>query len=120
VCGVWVGIDERRSLGGGVTGATGAVPIWVPAMQALERNLPVERFEPPPGVSIVTVCATSHKIATAACPVTTDDYIIDGTLTDTCDIHTGQGRHHRDDAHQRFGNKKKDASKSKGKKPLMF
>lgn len=102
-CGVWVGVDERRSLGRGVTGSDGAIPIWVPAMKALHRDRPLARFDRPADVVLIRVCSESHKVANRYCPSFREEPFIVGTFTDTCDIHV-LGRSRRDESlHQLFG-----------------
>ncbi|MDY7094307.1 MAG: PBP1A family penicillin-binding protein [Acidobacteriota bacterium] len=54
----WVGYDQRRSLGRGMTGAEAAIPIWKKMIEdGLERGWlePEERFSPPPGVTTASV-----------------------------------------------------------------
>jgi penicillin-binding protein 1A len=47
-CGVWIGYDEKRSLGAKETGARAALPIWMDFMKvALAGHDPGE-FQPPP------------------------------------------------------------------------
>jgi penicillin-binding protein 1A len=49
-CGVWVGFDEKRSLGAKETGAHAALPIWMNFMtQAMAGRDPGE-FQPPPNL----------------------------------------------------------------------
>jgi penicillin-binding protein 1A len=43
-CGVWVGYDQKKSLGKGEVGAKAALPIWIDLMQQLTRNTPPEEF----------------------------------------------------------------------------
>ena len=43
--GIWVGHDEKKSLGEKVYGATLALPIWVDFMKEITRDMPVEDFE---------------------------------------------------------------------------
>ncbi|MDD5543708.1 MAG: PBP1A family penicillin-binding protein [Acidobacteriia bacterium] len=49
VCGVWVGFDEKKSLGDKETGARLALPIFIQFMQGVYDNKPPEQFfsEPP-------------------------------------------------------------------------
>ena len=49
-CGVWVGYDDRQSLGDKQTGAAVALPIWTDFMQTVIAASPNENFpgEPPP------------------------------------------------------------------------
>jgi penicillin-binding protein 1A len=57
--GVWVGYDEKKSLGNGETGAAAALPIWIDFMKAYidaradRKNPP--RFEPPGNIVFVTL-----------------------------------------------------------------
>ncbi|MBN1127894.1 MAG: PBP1A family penicillin-binding protein [Chitinispirillaceae bacterium] len=91
VCCVWVGTDERRSLGAGVTGSIGAVPVWVTVMSALHRNLPVRYFKVPPGIKSMNLCNESHLIATKSCPKAKPDFFLKEAVIDTCTLH-GKGR----------------------------
>jgi penicillin-binding protein 1A len=51
-CGVWVGFDEKRTLGNKETGARAALPIWMDFMAtALPRSGPPRDFLPIPGTS---------------------------------------------------------------------
>jgi penicillin-binding protein 1A len=55
VTGVWVGMDNFQSLGGGETGATAALPIWTHFMsQALEQE-PVGYFDIPDDVLQIAI-----------------------------------------------------------------
>ncbi|MDR3765401.1 MAG: PBP1A family penicillin-binding protein [Acidobacteriota bacterium] len=48
-CGVWVGYDEKKTLGAKETGAQAALPIWIEFMKAAIAAKPDEQFpEPPP------------------------------------------------------------------------
>ena len=50
-CGVWVGFDEKKTLGEKETGAHAALPIWMDFMKAAIADKPDERFpEAPPEV----------------------------------------------------------------------
>lgn len=53
--GVYVGFDDRRSLGESETGARAALPIWMAFMKEALKQLPVVPFEIPDGVSFVKV-----------------------------------------------------------------
>lgn len=55
VAGVYVGFDDRRSLGEGETGARAALPIWMGFMKEAFKQLPVVPFEIPDGVTFVKV-----------------------------------------------------------------
>ena len=53
--GVYVGFDDRRSLGESETGARAALPIWIAFMKEALKQLPVVPFEIPDGVTFVKV-----------------------------------------------------------------
>jgi penicillin-binding protein 1A len=48
VMGVWVGFDEKVTLGDKETGGRVALPIWMDAMQRIYKDRKVETFQPPP------------------------------------------------------------------------
>jgi penicillin-binding protein 1A len=47
-CGVWVGFDEKKTLGAKETGAHAALPIWMNFMNAAMNGKDPGQFEPPP------------------------------------------------------------------------
>jgi len=47
-CGVWVGYDEKKSLGAKETGAHAALPIWINFMTAATAGKEVGNFQPSP------------------------------------------------------------------------
>ncbi len=47
-CGVWVGYDEKKSLGAKETGAHAALPIWMTFMTAAMAGKDAGTFQPPP------------------------------------------------------------------------
>jgi penicillin-binding protein 1A len=55
VTGVYVGFDDRRSLGVNETGARAALPIWMAFVKEALKQLPVVPFEIPDGVMFVKV-----------------------------------------------------------------
>jgi len=50
-CGVWIGFDEKKSLGAKETGAHAALPIWMNFMNAAMAGKDVGEFQPPPETS---------------------------------------------------------------------
>jgi len=52
-CGVWVGYDEKKSLGAKETGAHAALPIWMNFMTATMAGKDAGDFQPPPSESHV-------------------------------------------------------------------
>jgi penicillin-binding protein 1A len=55
VTGVYVGFDDRRSLGETESGAHAALPIWINFMKESLKQLPVLPFTVPEGVTFVNV-----------------------------------------------------------------
>jgi penicillin-binding protein 1A len=49
-CGVWMGYDEKRTLGAKETGAHAALPIWMDFMTAATDGKDPGDFQPPPGM----------------------------------------------------------------------
>jgi len=55
VVGVWVGFDQRKSLGVDETGAHVALPIWIDFIQNALKGKPQEKFPRPSSISFVPV-----------------------------------------------------------------
>ena len=55
VAGIYVGFDDRRSLGETESGAHAALPIWIDFMKEALKPLPVVAFTIPEGVTFVKV-----------------------------------------------------------------
>jgi penicillin-binding protein 1A len=120
VCCVWTGIDERRSLGLGVTGSIAAVPVWVPVMGALHKDLPVKDFDVPEGIKTEKLCDQSHLIATHYCPKVRPEHFLKESVIDTCTLH-GPGRISKAVQRDFFGTSSKPADKKAAtKRDLMF
>jgi len=58
-CGVWVGYDEKKSLGAKETGAHAALPIWMAYMQKALKGVPEKPLQTPEGVISVRINAES-------------------------------------------------------------
>jgi penicillin-binding protein 1A len=90
VCGTWVGYDQKKTIGPGMTGARAALPIWTDIMIAATRGRPVEDFPVPLGTSQRQVCAETGMLATDACPgVTTEMFGEGAEPTEYCTAHPG-------------------------------
>jgi penicillin-binding protein 1A len=50
-CGVWVGFDEKKTLGAKETGAHAALPIWMNFMNTAMAGKDPGEFQPPPEAS---------------------------------------------------------------------
>jgi hypothetical protein len=83
--GVWVGNADNTEMKG-VTGLTGAAPIWHAVMQYATQLLPPEGWDvPPPGIVSVKVCDPSGLLPTENCPRTREEVFIQGHEPSTPD-----------------------------------
>jgi penicillin-binding protein 1A len=90
-CGVWVGFDQKKPIGAGMTGARAALPAWTDFMIAATRGRPVEEFPIPAGMLTRQVCAESGMLATENCVDLTAETFNEGSEpTDYCTIHRGR------------------------------
>ena len=78
VTGVWVGNADNTEMQG-ISGVTGAGPIWRDFMQAALKGKPVRSFARPEGLIELDVCATSGLLPTPYCPYTKREMFIAGT-----------------------------------------
>jgi penicillin-binding protein 1A len=60
-CGVWVGYDEKKTLGDKETGARAALPIWIDFMRVALKGRDSEDFAAPPPI---TPAAVAQKVDT--------------------------------------------------------
>jgi penicillin-binding protein 1A len=65
-CGVWVGFDEKKSLGAKETGAHAALPIWMNFMSTALAGKDPGEFEPPPSTPVATQKVDTPDAAPAA------------------------------------------------------
>jgi penicillin-binding protein 1A len=61
--GVWVGFDDRRSLGDREAGASVALPVWVAFMKEALAQLPVQAFPIPDGIVFAKVDTKTGGLA---------------------------------------------------------
>jgi penicillin-binding protein 1B len=73
---VWVGFDQRQSLG--LSGAQAALPIWTNFMKQVTAGQPRAEFIPPPGVRIVPIDPQTGLRATEQCPLVIDEAFYSG------------------------------------------
>jgi penicillin-binding protein 1A len=89
-CGVWVGFDEKKSIGARMTGAAAALPAWAAFMNTAVGVYGSEDFEPPDGIVSVTTCEKSGMLANSGCPHPVADAYLAGTEpTQHCTLHSG-------------------------------
>jgi penicillin-binding protein 1A len=78
--GVWVGFDDKTSLGINETGARAALPIWISFMDQALESIPVETFIPPKGVKLVRVNIETGLPSDGDSPETITEAFIDSTI----------------------------------------
>ncbi len=84
VVGVWVGFDERKSIGPGMAGSRAALPIWYGTMKSLSDSTNTEPFYlPPRGVTRRRICKPTGFLASAYCPSTREEVFLEGTAPQT-------------------------------------
>jgi len=64
-CGVWVGYDEKKSLGNKETGARAALPIWMDFMKVALSGKDPGNFQPPPELPPNSVAQKVDTLDTA-------------------------------------------------------
>jgi penicillin-binding protein 1A len=90
VAGVWVGFDQKKPIGPGMTGARAALPAWTDFMISATRGRPVEDFPIPAGVVTREICAETGMLATQSCPnITTEQFPEGSEPTELCTTHPG-------------------------------
>jgi len=90
--GVWIGFDEKTSLGRGQDGAKNGVPVWTEFMLTAHDSLPIMDFEEPEGIVHADICLESGELATDRCIDVRNEIFIEGTEpTSTCHLHPSRG-----------------------------
>jgi penicillin-binding protein 1A len=90
--GVWVGFDDKTSIGHNQTGSANALPIWTDVMKAAHDTLPIADFEIPENIEFIEVCLKSGKLATDACEkVRREVYHSENIPTEECPLHPSTG-----------------------------
>ena len=87
---VWVGYDDNARTG--LTGATGALPIWVDLMNRIgpegHRRWPAR----PEGIGRRAICERSGQIARRGCPDVAMESFAYGTEPERCTMHDDERR----------------------------
>lgn len=90
--GVWIGFDDKTSLGQSEDGGTNAVPVWTEFMLAAHDSLPAAGFEEPEGIVHLEICAESGQLASYRCPrVLSEVFRADNQPTESCALHSSRG-----------------------------
>jgi len=80
LAGVWVGFDDKTSLGKKETGARAALPIWISFMSQALRNAPIETPKPPPGIALIKVNIETGLPTSTDSPETITEAFIDSSV----------------------------------------
>lgn len=80
VAGVWVGYDDRTSLGTKVTGGSLACPIWTSFMQAALKGYPVVDFTQPKGIEWTLIDPKTGLLALSKTPKAYLEAFLEGTV----------------------------------------
>lgn len=79
VAGVWVGYDDKKTLGRGETGARAALPIWIRFMGEALKGYDVADFPKPDGIVEAAIDPKTGKLATSETTNPVTAYFIQGT-----------------------------------------
>ena len=87
----WIGFDDNAPTG--LSGGTGAVPIWTRYMQAVTAGQPNVDFASPDGIAVAQIDETSGGLAVPACPtnvVVTEAFKSGTQPMNPCPLHSPQ------------------------------
>ncbi len=89
--GVWIGFDDKTSLGRSQDGGTNAVPIWAEFMMAAHDSLPYLDFPEPAGIIHAYICTETGELATDRCPIVRSEVFTEETQpTGLCSKHASK------------------------------
>jgi len=78
--GVWVGFDDKTSLGKNETGSRAALPIWISFMGQALKNTPIETLKPPKGITLIKVNMETGLPSDKDSPETIMEAFIDSSI----------------------------------------
>ncbi|MBX3248645.1 MAG: PBP1A family penicillin-binding protein [Myxococcales bacterium] len=79
VAGVWIGYDDRRSLGRRESGGRAALPVWMSLIRAAEGRRPALEFPRPPGVVSVSIDPASGLLPYPGQTDALEEVFLEGT-----------------------------------------
>jgi penicillin-binding protein 1A len=78
--GVWVGYDQKKTLGSGMSGAAAALPIWISIMKAyIGDRKDAPKFEAPGNIVFIAVDKTTGNATDSGAPGAITEAFIAGT-----------------------------------------
>jgi len=88
--GVWIGYDDKTSIGPNQTGGGTCAPVWTNFMKKATEKLAPENFAIPPGIVFRNVCLESGDLAGPNCPNPAFEVFTEKTEPKTgCHLHPG-------------------------------
>ena len=84
---VWVGYDDNSKTS--LTGARGALPIWVDLMKGIRHRWEGATFPEPPGIVHAEIDPESGQAAGDGCPERVPEIFLVGTEPELCELHLG-------------------------------
>jgi len=92
---VWIGYDDNTSIG--LTGSSGALPIWVRYMNRISGLVPKAEFRRPDDVVDREIDPETGYLTTPLCPEKRFEIFVEGTEpTELCPLHGGDSDFFRD------------------------
>jgi membrane carboxypeptidase/penicillin-binding protein len=90
VVGVWVGLDQPKTIASNAYGSAYALPIWADFMRNAARRRPPRTFDVPAGMHEMELCSVSYERPVEGCP-TYLEYLKEGDDAPgrLCTLHQG-------------------------------
>jgi penicillin-binding protein 1A len=112
--GVWVGFDDKTSLGQTQDGARNCVPVWTEFMLAAHDSLPIRDFDQPEGLVRQWICRESGELATDRCDsVFYEIFREDNQPEESCHIHQSRRPYRPDASHSGDGDAAREERRSR-------
>ncbi len=77
---VWVGFDDKTSLGKDETGARAALPIWTSFMGQALKDTSIDNFKVPEGITLIKVNIETGLPSNGSSPETILEAFVDGSI----------------------------------------
>ncbi len=88
VLGIWIGFDDKETMGKNMVGGSVAAPLWADFMLNAFHETNIE-FSVPDKIIFKKICSKSGLLATQYCTSTNDTPFIEGTEpTQNCNLHS--------------------------------
>jgi penicillin-binding protein 1A len=88
---VWVGFDDKTSLGKDETGARAALPIWISFMSQALKDTPIEDFKVPEGITLMKVNIETGLRSSGGSQETITEAFVEGSVPIEKEDHEKEG-----------------------------